>query len=749
MRTTSVRWAATGLIALLLPGGTPAPAQAPPPVQSPVLKWANKGCTSFCQTGWYSSPAVADLDGDGQPEVIWGSYDLVVLNGSTGALRVRAPSSFRVWPGVAVADIDNNGSLEIVVGRNDGSLTAYEPTVTVPGGTMTLPLAWPAVNPFGAEIRSLAVDDLDGNGTLETIVGRASGGNDQQVAVYNSNGALRAGWPAPANGAPGFGAGMYNENLTIGDLDGNGVKEIFAPTDTHYITALNPDGSQIGTNAQYDNAFNPMGPKFWRQVGVHVDQAADLAGFAVCGVQHRPNFANMGPANGDFDGDGTLELAFPGDAYDCALGDGPPPEGDYAILPWILKRDRSRWSGSGYDWTVIPTPKPGSLPLSEDFDLIENSVSNAVIADLDGDGQREFIYPAYDGKMHAWWLDKTQHGNWPYTVPGTGFRFASEPVVADLNGDGQAEVIFTSWGQKDTATRGQLHVLDSMGNSLFAIDLPDSFPTGDWNGGLPAPTIANIDGDADYELVVGTSQGGVVAYDLPGTAAARIQWGTGRGSYRRTGLQPEEIFNDGFELGGLSRWSSAVTDGGNLSVTPGAALAGSQGLQAVVNDTNPLYVQDDGPDHERHYRARFSINPSLYDPGEAASHFRTRVFLVFQGVPNRRVAAVVLKRQAGVYSVMVRARRDDNSQADTAFVTIPSAPTSIEIDLRAASAPGANDGRAELFVNGVSAAVTTGIDNDTARADYVRLGAMNVKTGASGTLLFDRFVSQRRSRIGQ
>jgi len=700
---------------------------------------------------------VADLDGDGQPEVVWSSSDLVVLNGSTGATRASVPMSGgnRTWGGVAVADIDHNGSLELVVGRNDGSVTAYRPTVT--SGVMSLPVVagWPTF-PFPRpspatgfyEVRALAVDDLDGDGNLETVVGRASGGNDQQVAAYSSSGALRPGWPAPAAGAPGFGWGVYNQNIAIGDLDGNGQKEIFVPTDTHYITALNPDGSQIGTNVKYDVA-NPVGPKVWRQVGVNVQEAADLAGFTDCDLFQRPNFANVAPAIGDFDGNGTLEFATTGSAYDCNIGD---PDGDFAILPWIFNSDRSRWSGGGHDWTTIPATPPGSAPLSQDFSVIEDSVPNTVIADLDGDGERELIYPAYDGKVHAFWLDKTEHGNWPYTVPqGPGdIRFASEPVVADLNGDGQAEVIFTSWGQNNTPTptRGQLHVLDSMGNPLFVITLPDSFPTGDWNGGLGAPTIANIDADADYELVIGTSNGGLVAYDLPGTAAARIQWGTGRGSNLRNGLQPEQIFDDGFELGGLSRWSSAVTDGGNLSVTPASGLGTPNGMQALVNDTNPLYVEDTGPDHEKHYRARFWFQPNGFDPGESQSHFRMRVFLAFQGTPNRRVAAIVLKRQGGAYSVMGRARLDGGAQADTGFFTIPDAPNQIEFDLRVSSGPLKNDGRFELFVNGASVSVLTGLDNDTAMVDYARMGAMGVKGGASGTLFFDRFASQRRSRIG-
>src|SRR4029079_10391131 len=55
-----------------------------------------------------------------------------------------------------------------------------------------------------------------------------------------------------------------------------------------------------------------------------------------------------------------------------------------------------------------------------------------------------------------------------------------------------------------------------------------------WNGVLGAPTLANIYADADLELVVGTVGSGIVAYDLPGSAGARVLWGTGRGSFLRT-----------------------------------------------------------------------------------------------------------------------------------------------------------------------------------------------------------------------
>jgi hypothetical protein len=108
-------------------------------------------------------------------------------------------------------------------------------------------------------------------------------------------------------------------------------------------------------------------------------------------------------------------------------------------------------------------------------------------------------------------------------------------VVADLDNDGFAEVIFASWPQKGSNYVGKLHVLNYQGAVLYEIDLPAPYGSPDWNGAMAAPTLANIDADADLELVLNTAHSGIVAYDLPGTANARILWGTGRGNYQRTG----------------------------------------------------------------------------------------------------------------------------------------------------------------------------------------------------------------------
>jgi hypothetical protein len=493
-------------------------------IKPPALKWQRGGCySSWCETGWYSSPAVANIDADPQVEILAGSYDLVALDGVTGALQWRAENGSRVWPGIALADLSGDGSLEIIVGRNTDQLTVYN----ISGGEV-----W-SLHPFGAgEVRTLAVADLENDGLVEIIVGRASGGSTKQLNVFEPNGTVRPGWPARRDGEPGNGWGMYNQNAAVADVNNDGKKEIIGPTDTHYITALDQGGNQLLTNTIY-NAFNPVGQKVWSQVGVHVDHAVDLRGYANCGTEHRPNFADSAPVIADIDNNGSREIIVVGNVYNC----GTDPYTSLYQMPFILNADRSRWKASGFDWTAIPPPDPADAPISENYSVIETAEPNPALADLDGDGYQEILYASYDGRVHAYWLDKTEHGKWPYSVykPAEGFRrFASEPVIADLNNDGKAEVLFTSWVQKGTYSTGKIHILDYLGNVIHEIDLPAAVGA-DWNGAMAAPTLANMDTDADLEMVLLTAHSGVVAYDLPGTANAKVLWGTGRGGYTRSG----------------------------------------------------------------------------------------------------------------------------------------------------------------------------------------------------------------------
>lgn len=501
-------------------------------VQAPLLKWQYGGCyNSWCETGWYSSPAAGDIDGDGTVEVVGSAYSIVALNGETGALEWRVASGHdrsepgassvgRTWPGIVLADVDADGADEIVTAHSGGVLSVYR-------GDGYFEAGWPQ-NPVSNELRGLGAVDLDGDGTLELVVTGAVYGSTN-TWVYEHNGSLRPGWPQ-LNNSGGYAYGVFNNNAALGDLDSDGRGEIVVPSDVHYINAYEADGAHIPANAMY-------GGKNWGQVGVWESAAVELRGWGYCddaygrAERYRANFAHGPAALADMDGNGSIEVVAVGNVYDCIPGYPSQYMGVY-----LFNADRSRFNSGAYDWTSPPVDT--GAPLSEDYGVIENAQPNPALADLDGDGELEILFASYDGRMHAFWLDKSEHGNWPFSVhdPGEGFyRFASEPVVADLDNDGLAEVIFTSWTEKGSNQNGMLHILSWDGALLHEVPLPPALGTSDWDGALAAPTLANLDADADLEVMVNTAHAGLVAYDLPGTANARVLWGSGRGNFQRTG----------------------------------------------------------------------------------------------------------------------------------------------------------------------------------------------------------------------
>jgi len=108
---------------------------------------------------------------------------------------------------------------------------------------------------------------------------------------------------------------------------------------------------------------------------------------------------------------------------------------------------------------------------------------------------------------------------------------------------------------------------------------------------MAAPTLANIDADADLEVVLNTAHSGFVAYDLPGTENARVLWGTGRGNYQRTGGGPLQgtLRNSSKEVKPARPGSGDLVTYTIVLRNPGQALQ-----SARVTDTLPAEVNYSG-----------------------------------------------------------------------------------------------------------------------------------------------------------
>jgi hypothetical protein len=238
------------------------------------------------------------------------------------------------------------------------------------------------------------------------------------------------------------------------------------------------------------------------------------------------------------------------------------------------------------------------------------------------------------------------------------------------------------------------------------------------------------------------------AVDARGPGDFVIAWDSDfNGSYDVFGQRLGDlIFSDDAETGLPVFWSAVQP---NISTTPAAALAGTDfGHQALVSGTPGVFVQDDAPENEDRYRGRFYLDPNGHDPGESLNQRRTRVFVLFEEGPNRRLAAVVLRRLSGQYALSGRVRLDDNSQANTPFTDITDAPHWVEVDWQRSSGPDANDGAFTLTIDGTPVSTLSGLDNSISSVDMVRLGTISNKSAASGTVFVDEFVSRRTNAIG-
>jgi hypothetical protein len=209
---------------------------------------------------------------------------------------------------------------------------------------------------------------------------------------------------------------------------------------------------------------------------------------------------------------------------------------------------------------------------------------------------------------------------------------------------------------------------------------------------------------------------------------------------------PDDVFADGFEPD-ISRWSASATGGGDLFTASGvAALGGTFGLVAWVDDQAPLWVEDASPDAEARYRARFWFDPNGFAPATAKKP--VQIFRAVSDHPStKKLMILLLRKKNEQYQLRLRVARP-GGMTRTPWIAISDAPQAIELDWKKSSAMGAADGHAQMWVDGTSVAWLGGLDNAARFLDTVRLGVWQLRPASGGTLYFDDFVSRRATYIG-
>ena len=165
----------------------------------------------------------------------------------------------------------------------------------------------------------------------------------------------------------------------------------------------------------------------------------------------------------------------------------------------------------------------------------------------------------------------------------------------------------------------------------------------------------------------------------------------------------------------------------------------------MIDDINSIYIIDDTPNAEPRYLARFYFDPNSIGMGSGDSHF---IFRGYSGT-STIVLRVQFRFSNGTYQLRAGLVSDGSTWTNSSWLTISDAPQAIELEWRAATGVGANNGSLTLWLDGVQKANLIGVDSDTRRIDRARLGAVSgIDTGTRGTYYFDAFESHRQTFIG-
>jgi outer membrane protein assembly factor BamB len=522
-------------------------------------------------TNFYNKLDRQNVVDNGTPQILWW-YDL------------DAPS----LGSAAVDDIDGDGNLEIVFGTyfNDEHIYA----LNAESGT----ILW-KYNTGGCNDASPAIADVDLDGDLEVIVPASS-----PYKVYCFNGANGQVEWSTSTGYPN----CIDSPPAVADVDNDDKPEIILGTFYGYVFCLNgEDGSicwqtNLGTNSYIQSGPNILDLDGDGQLDIVIAQwSGDYRIYALKGddasvlwyFDQPQDHMYHGGSFADIDEDGKPEIVI--GCYDNHIyvvnGEDGSLEWDYSATYYIgAPTSIADLNNDGHLEIVFASNNKLGVLSHAGTLLWSHSTGGSIfrgasIADTDGDGVLDVVFGSSDGILRVLKGDNGQV-IWTYNLEahyGMSYDIDHAPVIADFNNDGELDVfVVGGYGTSSPPTNnhGRAYALAAgegtgPGWPMFRHDLRHSACFGD-NQPPNAPTItgpnegvvgeehgytcASTDPEGDdiyYYIDWGdeTNSGWLGPYDSGHNAIANNSWSTA-GEYDIT-VKAKDTYD------AESNWSDPLT----------------------------------------------------------------------------------------------------------------------------------------------------------------------------------------------
>jgi len=220
-----------------------------------VLRTFRQGAPLHCPAGvdcrpdgFFATPVVADVNGDGRKDIVAPSYDHTVYAWSAGgSLLWRAYLYDTLWSSPAVVDVNRDGRPEVVLG---GDISAGNP-LGVPAGGLLWVLNGSNGSRFGGYPRSLpgqtvwsspAIADINDDGRVDAVVGTGINGPFGDGAAARKVYAITLADRKNVPGWPVTPPGRVMSQPAVGDIDDDGRPEVVVASEGGYVSAYEHNG---------------------------------------------------------------------------------------------------------------------------------------------------------------------------------------------------------------------------------------------------------------------------------------------------------------------------------------------------------------------------------------------------------------------------------------------------------------------------------------------------------------------------